>query len=344
MFKEKIDRFLAEYSAREHFSGAVRVTVKDQIVYEAFPGAADFERGIPLDNNSVFTLYSITKAFCAIGFMKLVDKGVVDLDKHPGDYLPEAKGFDLRVTLRHILQHTSGLPDFRQDTDIPDRYPGVTSADHRVRLEELSQYPMHFVPGTDAKYSNINYAIPALIIEALDGRPFARYMKEEVFEPLGAHTAQIADKYTQVPNRVKGYDLKDGDVVYVGHVDTWFYGAGDMIGRVDDVYTLNHAVKHRLLLTPESWEELLTPSPLNHKGFGCTLTQWHGKQRITHNGGSKGFRTLHIHLPEDDFDIVLLSNSGWGDARSHIPEAIYDAWYGADGVAQQKIEMDTGYI
>lgn len=343
-FRQQMDRFLDEYVRREHFSGTVRVTVKDEIVYQRHLGMADFEQGIGLDDDSVFTLYSITKAFCAIGFMKLVDRGLVELDRHPGAYLPEAAGFDARLTLRHLLQHTGGMPDFLQDTDLPGRCPGETSAQLRSYLPELSTYPLHFAPGTGAKYSNINYTIPALIIEEVTGRPFAEYMQAEAFAPLGAHTAQIADRHTRAARRVKGYDWREGERVCVGHVDEWYFGAGDMIGRVDDVYTLNHALKHRLLLSPAGWDALLTPSEHNKKGFGCTITDWHGKYRVTHNGGSRGFRTLHIHLPEDDFDVILLSNSGWGDSRAHIPEAIYRAWYGTDGRVQEHIEMDTGYI
>jgi hypothetical protein len=107
-------------------------------------------------------------------------------------------------------------------------------------------------------------------------------------------------------------------------------------------------VKYRKLLKPETWEQALTPSPLNKMGLGCTVTQWHGKTRIQHNGGHQGFRTIHIHLLEDDFDIIFLSNSGYGDVkpnmRAEIPEMIYRAFYDADSISEQALAMDTGYI
>ncbi len=78
-------------------------------------------------------------------------------------------------------------------------------------------------------------------------------------------------------------------------------------------------------------------------GMGCTISSWHGKHRITHNGGHTGFRTLHIQLPEDDFDIILLSNCGFGDARNAFSEAIHDAWYGTGHGESTKIEMDKEY-
>ena len=89
---------------------------------------------------------------------------------------------------------------------------------------------------------------------------------------------------------------------------------------------------------------LLTPSPLNQMGMGCTISNWHGKYRITHNGGHTGFRTLHIQLPEDDFDIIFLSNSGFGEARGDISEMVYQHFYGSTTETAQSIEMDKGYI
>ena len=98
------------------------------------------------------------------------------------------------------------------------------------------------------------------------------------------------------------------------------------------------------MLKPETWAQVLTPSPLNHMGMGCTITQWHGKTRITHNGGHPGFRTLHVQLPEDDFDIILLTNASWGDARKDFAEAIHEIFYGQNTGLSEEFKMDAGYI
>ena len=339
-----LDRFLENYGQKEQYNGLIRITHCDRVIYQRSVGYADCENKMKHTDESVFHLYSITKAFCAIGFMKLVDKGLVDLDRHPGIYLPEATAFDSRVTLRQILQHTGGLPDFAQDTDMRSRLTGDTSAQLRSYMKELATYPMHFEPGTGGHYANINYIIPACIIEELTGERFADYLKKEVLLPLGANSAHILCKGETGINYVKGYELKDGIPVHVPGSDDWMYGAGDLLGTVDDVYTLNLAVKHRMLLSERSWQQVLEPSVHNHKGFGCTITTWGEKHRLTHNGGARGFRTLHIHIPEDDFDIIALSNSGWGDSRVHISNAIFDACYGKDREPHVSIEMDKGYI
>jgi len=339
MFSEKMDNFIEEYTSKHKNSGVLRVTVKDEVVYEKFIGFSDIENKIPFTKDSMFTLYSLSKPFCAIGIMKLYDKGIIDVDKHPGEYLKEAKVFDERLTIRQLLNHTSGLPDFDQDTDINSRKNGFTSKEIKKALKNLAEYPMHFEPGKGHIYANINYIIPALIIEEVTGINYAEYMKKEVFEPLGMKTAIVDRSGLDIPNRVTGYE-PDGRT---DRVCEYTLGAADIAATVDDVYALNLAIKNRLLLSQKSWEEVLTPSDQSTMGLGCNITVWHNKKRITHNGGWKGFRTIHVQLPEDDFDIIYLSNSGWGDARGDYVNAVYNAFYG-DGEKEKELRMDVGYI
>ena len=169
-------------------------------------------------------------------------------------------------------------------------------------------------------------------------------MKAEVFQPLGMHSTRIDSKHLVLPDRVKGYNQVDGQIVCVERVTERVLGGADVISTVDDIYCLNKAIKHKLLLSDQSWNDILCPSPVNSMGLGCTISQWHGKKRITHNGGWDGYRTLHVQLPEDDFDIILLTNSSWGDARYDISEAIYTAYYGTENGHSDAISMDAGYL
>ncbi|MBQ4050334.1 MAG: beta-lactamase family protein [Oscillospiraceae bacterium] len=342
-FEEKMDTFIEAYCREHLFSGVLRITVKDKVILQRFIGMADHENGVPFRDSSIFSFYSLSKPFCAIGLMKLYDRGLVDIDSHPGRYVPEAAGFHPAVTIRKILHHISGLPDFMQTGDFAEKYAPGTNDKLREHLQILTGYPMMFEPGTCAQYSNINFTVAALIIENVSGMTFREYMAGEVFAPLGMKTAQVDEHGLFVPERVQGYEERDGKLVPVERASDWMFGGGDIIGRVDDVYCLNGAIKHRLLLKEETWQQVLTPSPLDSMGLGCTVTEWHGKKRITHNGGHTGFRTLHIQLPEDDFDVILMSNCGFGDARNQFAEAIHEAYYGGSEPAQV-LEMDKGYI
>ena len=169
-------------------------------------------------------------------------------------------------------------------------------------------------------------------------------MKKEVFAPLGMKSALVDNENLILENRVQGYALEKGVRVPVNKSYNWLFGAGDVVGTVDDVYRLNVAYKRKLLLLEKTWQEIVTPSTISQMGLGNTVSKWHGKFRIQHNGGHNGFRTLHVQLPEDDFDVILLSNSGYGDARNVISEMIYQEFYGDNQPLGEVIEMDKGYI
>ena len=338
------DLKLKQYCDAEKISGVLRVTVKGEVKYQAYLGYANDQAKTEFTNNTMFTFYSMSKPFCAIGLLKLKEKGLVDLDVHPKKYLPQACGLNENVTIRHLLHHVSGLPDFEQNAEFCSLYKPGTKERLRNHLELLAKYPSYFEPNTSARYANVNFVIVALIIENVSGLSYESYMKKEVFAPLGMKTAVIDNETLYIKNRVQGYALENGVRVPIEKSHNWLLGAGDIVGTVDDAYALNLAYKNKLLLSDKTWEEVVTPSPLNKMGLGNTVITWHGKMRINHNGGHYGFRTLHVQLPEDDFDIILLSNSGYGNARDDIAEMVYQAFYNDDGNLGESIEMDKGYL
>ncbi len=340
---EQLDQRLRAYCEENRIYGVLRVTQRDQILYEGAYGYADRDSGIRNTRSTRFTLYSLSKPFCAIGALKLVDQGRLDLDQHPSVYLAEAEGFDARVTVRHLLHHTSGLPDYEQDKDFCNAHLPGTVDRIREHTRLLTAYPSHFAPGEKGMYANVNFVLLALIIEEITGQAYADYLQKEVLRPLGMGTAEVDHGGRVLPNTARGYGIENGEVVPVEKSLDWLFGAGDLVGSVDDVYCLNRAIKHRLLLSPDTWQMALTPSPINQMGMGCTVCPWHGREQIRHNGGHRGFRTLHIQLPKEDFDLILLSNSGFGNARDDLSAIVHQAFFGgSDGNAT--VAMDTGYI
>lgn len=342
LFCRKMDRYLEEYCKLYIFSGVLRITYKGNVIYEKCMGYSNYAQKILFTGNSMFTFYSLSKPLCAIGLLKLYDKGLLSLEDHPSKYVPEASDFDTQVTIRSMLQHSSGMPDLLKQSVFRDQYKD--ESDIRKLIKAVSEFPMVFAPDTASEYANINYNVIALIIENIAGISYQEYMRKEVFEPLGMDTAIIDNPGLDIAFRVQGYDINGNALVPADRNIEWMLGAGDVIGTVDDVYCLNKAVKYRKLLKQETWERVLTPSKLSPFGFGCSITNWHNKKRITHTGGHVGFRNLHIQLPEDDFDIILLSNCGFGNSRVTIPEAIYSAFYGEELSVDKQNQMDFGYI
>lgn len=341
---QAMDEKMAEYGSDHFFSGLLRVTHKDEILYQKCVGIEDPKTNLPISEQSRFTFYSLSKPFCALGLMKLVDKGLVSLCAHPGTYVPEAVDFDEGVTLYHMLHHTSGMTDFIDREDYMTFVQSKEVIDMRTAVYELSQYPRRFAPGTNTQYANINFALTSLIIENVTHMSYEDYMQTEVLDPLGMKTAVMDRPGRVLTHRVVGFD-KDGDRLYPVEPSTgWLKGAGDINGTVEDVYCLNQAIKHKRLVSENAWKEILTPSPINAFGCGCSITDWHGKRRITHNGGHIGFRTLHIQLPEEDFDMILLSNYGFGTVREDISEMVYEVFLGQPLEGADALAMDGRYI
>lgn len=339
-----LDEKMNEYCAEGKFSGLLRVTIKDDIVYQKCAGIENAEANTPISEKSRFTLYSLSKPFCALGLMKLVDKGLVDLNDHPGKYVPEAAGFDRAVTIYQMLHHISGMTDFIDREDYELFVQSKEVIDMRKAVFELSQYEMRFEPGTKTQYANINFSLAALIIENVTGMSYEDYMQAEIFNPLGMKTAVMDKPGLVLENRTVGFD-KDGETLYPVNCSVgWAKGAGDINGTADDVYCLNRAIKHKLLVSENTWKKILTPSDINEFGCGCIVSMWHGKKRITHNGGHIGFRTLHVQLTDEDFDIILLSNYGFGSVREDVSEMVYEAFFGEDDKDSEVIEMDGRYI
>jgi CubicO group peptidase (beta-lactamase class C family) len=343
MYYSELETKIKDYCDKIFIYGVIRVTHLDKIVFEQKMGYADIEKKTEFNENSMFSLYSLSKPFCTIGFMKLYEKGLVDIDAHPMEYIPEARGFDPRVTFKQALQHRSGLPDFEQTEGFRDKYAPGYPEKVREHLKLISKYPMIFAPDTKGKYENINILICAVAIENITGMSYSDYMKKEVFDPLGTKKAVVDNQELYIENRVKGYTLVDGRPCMTERSSDWMLGAGDIVATVNDVYRLNVAIKKKMLLSDKTWELILTPTSYNDMGMGCTVTNWHGKRRIHHNGGHTGFRTLHVQLPDDDLNIIILSNSGFGNARHDLSEMIYSAFYGDDGTATKAFEMDKGY-
>ena len=343
-FASKMDAFLDEYCRLYKFSGTLRVTHKGETIYKRHMGFADVEHNIPIDDKSVFTIYSMSKPLCALGFMKLWDKGLVSLDDHPGKYIPEAAGLHPDLTYYHMLHHISSLPDFDDFPEMEFKYSRQKPFNLRGMVKEMAQTCEIKAPG-QWRYANINFGIPALTIENVTGMPYGEFLKKEIFEPIGMYNTCIDHNGLLIPNKVRGYDIKGHDLESVNIDFDYFLGSGDAASTVEDIYALSREMMEHKVLSDAAWEHILTPNPGGDFGKGCTVTDWHGKTRVTHNGGHNGFRTLHVLLPEDDFDIILLSNSGYGNSRYTLAEAVYTAFYGADGADAGKMaNMDAGFI
>ncbi|WP_182877923.1 serine hydrolase domain-containing protein [Microbispora sp. H10670] len=289
---------------------------------------------------------SNTKTFTATVVLQLVAEGKVELDSPVADYLPEF-GLDRRITVRMLLQHTSGVFNFTGEyfedgtfvPGIPATPSGKEWIDNRFttyRPEELVRLalskPSRFEPGTDWSYSNTNYVLARLLIEKVTGRPVAEEMQRLILGPLGlTGTVQPATE-TDIPEpHAHAYYRYEEDgqthtVDVTRHNPSWISSGGDMISTTRDLHTFISALVGGKLLPAPLLAEMCTPEPKVGYGLGV-FVQDAGENSgtvITHNGGAAGHAALMYSTPDGSKTLTAALNYV-DDAALSLGEAFQKA-------------------
>ena len=333
-------QWLADYAEKTDYSGNLLISHKGKTIFESSAGYADREKGIALGMESKFRYYSLSKPFTAISIMLLWEQGLVDLDAHPSQYLPYAKNLDSRITLRMLLQHTSGLTELTtaEFSEVPDE-PDFVKA-----IEDLAVKPLDFEPGTGENYRNTGFVIASLIVEKLSGMPLHKFLQERIFKPFGMETACCELGDMPIEGIVTGYEKVDGQIAPGRYLNMpSFLGSAYVVGTVYDLQNFYRSIMEKRLLKPETWDLIFTRSKVGQFGLGCIVFQWDGRLTYQNNGGHIGFRTIHRLLPEEDFDIILLSNSAWGDVRTDVMNAVHKFYLDGASADLFQPEMDKGF-
>lgn len=248
---------------------------------------------------------SNTKTFVAVAVLRLVADGLVELDGPVDDQLP-GFGFDRRITVRMLLQHTSGIfnhtGEYYEDGTVA---PGilwqgkefVEARFHAHRAEDLVRFalskPARFEPGTDWSYSNTNYVIARLLVEKVTGRPLAEAMRELVLDPLGlADTTVPTGHEVPEPHAHAYYRYEEGTIDLTRLDPSWISSGGDMISTSADLRTFITALVRGELLPAPLLAEMLAPHPKVPYGLGVFVQETGSGKVITHNGGALGHGAL----------------------------------------------------
>lgn len=337
---DNLRAWLADYADKTEFSGNLLISHKRETIFESSIGFANRERRIPLQMGSKFRFYSISKQFTGIAVMLLWEQGLVDLDAHPSKYLPYAKDIDRRITLRMLLQHTSGLKEITAGafSEVPGK------PDFETAVAELAKQPLDFAPGTGENYRNTGFVFASLIVEKLSGMPLHKFLQEKVFQPFGMATACCELGDAPIEGLATGYEKENERIVPGRYLNMpSFLGSAYVVGTVYDLQNFYRSVVEKRLLKPETWDLIYTCSAVGQFGIGCIPFRWDGRLTYQNNGGHVGFRTIHRLLPEDDFDIILLSNTAWGDARTDIMNAVHKFYLDGTNADLHQPEMDKGF-
>ncbi len=336
--KQKVNAIFAGVTRPGDPGLAVLVLKNGRVVFQKGYGVAELRTHTKIDSKTNFRLASVTKQFTAMAIMLLVHDGKLRYDESLTEVFPDFPDYGKTITIRNLLNHTSGLPDYsemlmKQYGDTPmERIPQIKDAGVLDLLEKQSRN--NFPPGTKWEYSNSGYAVLAMVVEKVSGQPFGDFLHERIFLPAGMkQTVPYENGKNEVPHRAFGHTKSklDGSFAQTDQSPTSaVLGDGGIYTSLEDMARWDNALKTHKLLTEKEMQLALTPVRLNdgsqpcwpketgedpkasprpvEYGFGWFLDPYQGHKRNYPDGGTIGFRTTVQRFVDDHWTIVVLSN------------------------------------
>jgi D-alanyl-D-alanine carboxypeptidase len=293
------------YADRAFTDGVVLMARGGRPVFEMAVGFADRTRKVRTQMRTVFRIGSITKQFTATAVLKLVDDSRLSLDDRIDKYLPEAPASWRDVTVRHLMEHTSGIPSFTTVLgDSLDSWTGKTPADVIALLHDK---PLEAAPGTRFQYDNTGYVLLGLIVERAGGEPLDVFLRERVFAPLHMNHTGFA---TDAPpwHSAVGNQQVDGKWVTTSwNSNVRASGAGAIYSTAADLLKWEDALFAGRVLSKASTRAMFTDYG-HHFGYGLVTDTVTGHPAWWHNGHLPGFGAVIYRVPDIDLTAIVLSN------------------------------------
>lgn len=328
---DDLSRSLSEYlgatAALGHFSGSVLVARGGRVLLRQGYGFASIEHRVPARPETRYRIASLTKQFAASAVLALRAKGLLKLDDPVARHLEDLPRDWQRITVRQLLQHTSGIADYEatlgMDTDAYLDFMSRPGVPGRI-LEFAKARPLDFEPGSEFSYSNSAYVLIGYLIEAVSGQSFEDVLAAELLEPVGLFATGHDETSRLVPHRATGYTLR------ADWTPPEFYGGfaldsgllvpapfireeppladGGLYSTVDDLYRWDRALSSGDVLDAAALKEMIEPG-MGEYGLGWFIGERFGRQRIWHTGVLPGFLSVFDRYPEEDATVILLGNT-----------------------------------
>ncbi len=312
---DSADDYLKSEMARRHIPGlSVAVVQGGKVVKEQGYGAASLELSTPATDETLYQVGSLTKQFTATAILRLAQDRKLGVDDKIAKYLGGLPASWKGITIRQLLNQTSGISNYREGLDMGALLKDYTAADI---LQMASAKPLLFPPGTQFNYSNTNYHLLGMIVEKVSGKPYGDFLQERFFRPLGMTATRLDDPKAVIPNRARGC-LWDGAALQNGiftFSPTINFGDDGVLSTVGDLVKWNAALDGDALLDAVHKALLWTPPALpggaaTEYAGGWLATRAGGHALVWHNGATAaGFTGAMFRFPDDRLTLVVLSNS-----------------------------------
>ncbi len=311
-----VDEYISAQMRQLHIPGLSLAVVRDgRVVKSKGYGLAHVELNVPITEDTVFEIGSITKQFTAAAIMMLVEENKIVLDDPISKYLdgvPKAWG---EVTIRHLLTHSSGIQNY---LDVPGLFSETarTGLSHddiaRLFFERLQ---LEFRPGETWSYSNTGYLLLGNVIEKASRKSYWAFLDERIFKPLSMNATRSGEPRAIIPNRAAGYEWQKNKLENRSALTENAYAAGSIVSTIRDMAKWDAALYTEKLLKKSSFDQIWTSrsadggaaAPFNY-GFGWFVDTYHGHRVISHSGGTPGFSSVIYRFVDDGLTVIILTN------------------------------------
>ena len=289
--------------------------IKDgNLIYTNGYGMANLEYDIPIDKHSVFRIGSTSKQFTAACIVLLAGKGKLNMEDRLSKFFPDFPEYADKITVRHLLNHTSGIRDYLTLSSLKGYGDDDFYEDKDIMKWLVNQQDLNFAPGSEYLYSNSGYWLLGQIVNQVAGKNMAEFAKEEIFDPLEMTETHFHNDHTKiVKNRATGY-RPVGDGPYKISMTTLdMIGDGGIFTSVNDILKWDNAFYSSDVLTPDFWSAMTEQGVLNNGdtidyAAGLFIADHKGLKTVSHGGAFVGFRADLVRFPEHRLSVIVFAN------------------------------------
>lgn len=301
-------------TAANYPSVVVLIDKGGKTIYSGSFGTANIEHDLKPTADTPYAIGSITKSFTAFAVLKLVDEGRIDLDAPVSQYLSDYNGAAADVAVRHLLDHTNGIPNYTAMNELRPRFEREAFSRSEM-VDTFEGLPLEFEQGDKFNYTNSGYYLLGLIIESVSGQSYYDFLEQNVFEPLGMEDTSSGDDRNIVPGRAGGYALSETGFengAFWSHLVP--YSAGSLVSTANDLVRYRRGISASDVYSESLRELVETTYPLNdgteniYALGGLVIGEFEGHRKIAHAGDIWGFSSNHAYYPDDDVTIIILTN------------------------------------
>jgi CubicO group peptidase (beta-lactamase class C family) len=339
-FHEQVDRLFKERIMPSAPGAAVVVTEKGKPIFKQCYGLADVEHNIPITAKTMFNLASVSKQFTALAILLLEKEEKISLEDDIHKYLPDLPDYSRPVTIRHLLNHTSGIWEYYSTLVY---YCGYDQDDHFTLDEDMEllkqQKELLFEPGSKWSYCNANYLLLTQVVEKITGVTFQEWTKRNIFEPLGMKNSFFMKNSSQlIIGKVEPYKKVKDELVHDSGPWVNSVGMGYLFTNIEDMILWMDNFRTMKIGGEDVIGKMFQKTKLNDGsesfyGYGLGVTTRSGKQTIGHSGQTAGYKTAMLYCPELDLGITVLANERSIDSEG-LANRIFDLYLGKELAAE----------